>query len=156
MIIADLNGAGRLHGGRIIFLNLNLSLNDGERIGLIGPSGCGKSTLVRILAGLDQPDEGATTLRRGAKVAYLQQDFAGDPDRSAIEELLAAREDIQALAEAGMGLVIVSDDLPELLQNADRILVMNGGRAVAEMDAEQATEDQLYKAMLATTTETVQ
>ncbi len=63
---------------------------------------------------------------------------------------------IQALAEAGMGLVIVSDDLPELLQNADRILVMNGGRAVAEMDAEQATEDQLYKAMLATTTETVQ
>ncbi|KWV56575.1 sugar ABC transporter ATP-binding protein [Rhizobium altiplani] len=62
---------------------------------------------------------------------------------------------IQGLAEAGMGLIIVSDDLPELLQNADRILVMNGGRVVAEMDAEQATEDQLYKAMLATTTETV-
>ena len=63
---------------------------------------------------------------------------------------------IQMLAEAGMGLVIVSDDLPELLQNADRILVMNSGRVVAEMDAGQATEDQLYKAMLATTTETVQ
>jgi len=63
---------------------------------------------------------------------------------------------IQTLAEAGMGLVIVSDDLPELLQNADRILVMSGGRVVAEMDAEQATEDQLYKAMLTTTTETVQ
>lgn len=63
---------------------------------------------------------------------------------------------IQALAEAGMGLVIVSDDLPELLQNADRILVMNGGRVVAEVDAEAATEDQLYKAMLTTMTETVQ
>ncbi len=63
---------------------------------------------------------------------------------------------IQALAEAGMGLVIVSDDLPELLQNADRILVMNSGRVVAEVDAEAATEDQLYKAMLTTTTETVQ
>ncbi|AOF92592.1 sugar ABC transporter ATP-binding protein [Sinorhizobium sp. RAC02] len=63
---------------------------------------------------------------------------------------------IQTLAEAGMGLVIVSDDLPELLQNADRILVMNSGRVVAEMDAEQATEDQLYKAMLTTMTETVQ
>jgi simple sugar transport system ATP-binding protein len=63
---------------------------------------------------------------------------------------------IQALAEAGMGLVIVSDDLPELLQNADRILVMNSGRVVAEMDAEQATEDRLYKAMLTATTETVQ
>lgn len=63
---------------------------------------------------------------------------------------------IQALAEAGMGLVIVSDDLPELLQNADRILVMNSGRVVAEVDAEAATEDQLYKAMLTTATETVQ
>lgn len=63
---------------------------------------------------------------------------------------------IQALADAGMGLVIVSDDLPELLQNADRILVMNSGRVVAEVDAEQATEDQLYKAMLTATMETVQ
>ncbi|OLP62421.1 sugar ABC transporter ATP-binding protein [Xaviernesmea oryzae] len=60
---------------------------------------------------------------------------------------------IQALAEAGMGLVIVSDDLPELLQNADRILVMNGGRIVEEVEAERATEDQLYQAMLTTRTE---
>jgi simple sugar transport system ATP-binding protein len=63
---------------------------------------------------------------------------------------------IQTLAEAGMGLIVVSDDLPELLQNADRILVMNGGRVVAEMDAEQASEDRIYKAMLAATTGTVE
>ena len=47
-----------------------------------------------------------------------------------------------------MGLIIVSDDLPELLQNADRILVMNSGSIVAELDAAQATEDQLYQAMM--------
>ncbi len=63
---------------------------------------------------------------------------------------------IQTLSEAGMGLIIVSDDLPELLQNADRILVMNSGRIVAEMDADLATEDQLYRAMLSNTTENVQ
>nr|WP_210286969.1 sugar ABC transporter ATP-binding protein [Ancylobacter tetraedralis] len=56
---------------------------------------------------------------------------------------------IQLLAEQGMGLVIVSDDLPELLQNCDRILVMNGGRIVAEHDARAADEDLLYRAMLA-------
>lgn len=55
---------------------------------------------------------------------------------------------IQALAEAGMGLIIVSDDLPELLQNCDRIFIMNGGGIVAEFDAETADEDSLYKAML--------
>jgi simple sugar transport system ATP-binding protein len=63
---------------------------------------------------------------------------------------------IQTLAEAGMGLIVVSDDLPELLHNADRILVMNGGRVVAEMDAGQASEDRIYKAMLAATTGTVE
>lgn len=63
---------------------------------------------------------------------------------------------IQSLAEAGMGLIIVSDDLPELLQNCDRILVMNSGRIVAEFGAEEAQEDQLYKAMLTSKTENVQ
>lgn len=57
---------------------------------------------------------------------------------------------IQQLAEAGMGLIIVSDDLPELLQNCDRILVMKDGHVVSEFDARLADEDQLYKAMLAT------
>lgn len=58
---------------------------------------------------------------------------------------------IQQLAEAGMGLVIVSDDLPELLQNCDRILVMSNGRIVAAYDAGEATEELLYKAMLGST-----
>jgi simple sugar transport system ATP-binding protein len=63
---------------------------------------------------------------------------------------------IQSLAEGGMGLIVVSDDLPELLQNADRILVMNNGRVVAEFEGENTNEDQLYQAMLTSKTETVQ
>ncbi len=63
---------------------------------------------------------------------------------------------IQTLAEAGMGLIIVSDDLPELLQNCDRILVMNGGKVVAGFDADTASEDLLYKAMLTSKTENVE
>lgn len=55
---------------------------------------------------------------------------------------------IQRLAESGIGLIIISDDLPELLQNADRILVMNSGRIVAEVNADTSSEDQLYKAFL--------
>jgi simple sugar transport system ATP-binding protein len=47
-----------------------------------------------------------------------------------------------------MGLIIVSDDLPELLQNADRIMVMNGGQIVSEFEADKASEDDLYRAML--------
>ncbi len=63
---------------------------------------------------------------------------------------------IQVLAERGIGLIVISDDLPELLQNCDRILVMNGGRFVANLDASEATEEDIYHAMLASTSETVQ
>lgn len=60
---------------------------------------------------------------------------------------------IQALAAKGMGLVVISDDLPELLQNCDRILVMRDGRVAAELPAATASEEALYEAMLASPAE---
>jgi simple sugar transport system ATP-binding protein len=56
---------------------------------------------------------------------------------------------IQALAAEGLAVLIVSDDLPELLQNCDRILVMRRGRVRAELDAATTGEESLYRAMLA-------
>jgi simple sugar transport system ATP-binding protein len=56
---------------------------------------------------------------------------------------------MQALAEKGMALVVISDDLPELLQNCDRILVMRNGRVAADFAADEASEESLYDAMLA-------
>ncbi len=62
---------------------------------------------------------------------------------------------MQALAEAGMSLIVISDDLPELLQNCDRILVMRNGHLTAEFPADAASEEALYDAMLATPQEAV-
>jgi len=100
MIVADLASVSRVHGGRTIFRNLSWSLQDGEKVGLVGPSGWGKSTLIRVLAGEDKPDAGTVTLRRGARVAYLPQEFAGQPGRAAFDELLAASGDVAALEHA--------------------------------------------------------
>jgi ATP-binding cassette subfamily F protein 3 len=99
MIIADINGLARVHGGRTIFSGLSWSIQDDEKIGLVGPNGIGKSTLLRTLAGMESGDAGAVTLRRGLRVAYLPQEYAGDPERSVRAELLAARDDVAALEE---------------------------------------------------------
>ena len=56
---------------------------------------------------------------------------------------------MQKMAARGIGLLIVSDDLPELLQNCDRILVMNSGRIVKSLVANEATESLIYQSMLA-------
>ena len=99
MIIADLNNVARTHGGRTIFTGIAWSLQDGEKIGLVGPNGIGKSTLLRTLAGIEPPDAGNVTLRRGARVAYLPQEYNGEPSRNVLAELLAARADLAALEE---------------------------------------------------------
>ena len=55
----SLNQLGRKAGNRWILRHLDLCVNDGECLALVGPSGCGKSTTLRLIAGLDQPDEGS-------------------------------------------------------------------------------------------------
>ncbi len=54
---------------------------------------------------------------------------------------------IQKLTAQGLGVIIISDDLPELLQNCDRILVMRKGRVTNDFDANGLTEDVLYEAL---------
>lgn len=54
---------------------------------------------------------------------------------------------IQRLADEGMGVIIISDDLPELLQNCDGILVMRQGAIVATFDAATSSEEEIYQTM---------
>jgi ATP-binding cassette, subfamily F, member 3 len=97
MIIADISNLARAFGGRTIFSGLSWSIQDNEKIGLVGPNGVGKSTLLRTLAGMEEPDEGVIALRRGVRVAYLPQEYAGDPERPVIEELLAGHTELAAV-----------------------------------------------------------
>lgn len=55
---------------------------------------------------------------------------------------------IQRLAAEGLGVVIISDDLPELLQNCDRILMMHKGLITHTFNAENLSERSLYKALI--------
>ncbi len=82
---------------RPLFEGLSFGLFEGERTGLIGPNGTGKSTLLKILAGLETPDEGKVAARRGLRVGYLEQrdHFDAAPENWTVrEELVAALEDL--------------------------------------------------------------
>src|SRR5579864_7349210 len=72
-ILLSCQNLSKSFGARPLFENLSFGLFEGERTGLIGPNGSGKSTLLRILAGLDTPDSGTLSLRRGLRVGYLAQ-----------------------------------------------------------------------------------
>jgi len=63
----------KAYGSRVLFEDVNLSLDKGKRYGLIGANGAGKSTFLKILAGLEEPTEGEVIIGSGLKVGVLGQ-----------------------------------------------------------------------------------
>ncbi|MEL6338725.1 MAG: ABC-F family ATP-binding cassette domain-containing protein [Myxococcota bacterium] len=76
-------------GASPLFEELSFSVHEGDRLGLVGPNGAGKSTLLEIIAGRQEPDTGARTLRRQLRLGHVSQDPVFASDRS-IEEILVA------------------------------------------------------------------
>lgn len=71
-----------------LFNNVSFSLNEGESISIVGPNGCGKSTLLKIIAGIIKPDKGQVSVKKGAKLAYLDQTGASIDDNRCVYEIL--------------------------------------------------------------------
>ena len=126
MSLLTLEGCAKGFNDRQLFADVSLTLGEGERVGLLGSNGSGKSSLLRILAGVDPPDEGTRTVRRGLRLGYLEQEPAIDPGatlREVVREGFAERAAIEAqltrlheeLARAGEGA------LPRLLARQARL-----------------------------------
>ena len=93
---------------RLLFDDTAFSINEGEKVGLIGINGTGKSTLLKIVAGLEEPDDGSVVRRRNLYIRYLPQVpvfTAGDTVLDAIvrdnasEPHFSSREEIEASAK---------------------------------------------------------
>jgi ATP-binding cassette subfamily F protein uup len=77
--LLDAQGLRRSYGTRTVLDGVDLTLSEGDRVGVVGLNGSGKSTLGRLLAGVEEPDAGRIVRRGGTRLAYLGQepDFAG-------------------------------------------------------------------------------
>ena len=117
-------------GSRPLFENLSFGLFEGERTGLIGPNGTGKSTLLKILAGIEKPEDGLISMRKGLRVGYLpQQDRFEDAEEGLTAET-ALRRNL-----AGLGLedyeidmrVDVALDAAGFTDAGQRVAKLSGG-----------------------------
>ena len=85
--ILSVQNITKSYGSQPILNNLSLTIHAGERVGLIGRNGTGKSTLMKILAGLDTPDEGDITRKKGLRVGMLSQECVLDQSQTVGEVL---------------------------------------------------------------------
>ena len=74
-------------GERILFKDLDISINKGDKIALVANNGAGKSSLLKILAQVEEPDDGIVRLRKGVRSAYLSQEPDFDESLT-IQELI--------------------------------------------------------------------
>ncbi len=88
MISLQIENLTKSVGDRLLFGDVTLGVNEGDKIGIIAKNGAGKSTFLRILAGKEDYDSGKITLRNGLRVAYLDQDSHFSSGQSIIEACL--------------------------------------------------------------------
>jgi ATP-binding cassette ChvD family protein len=74
----------KAHGDKVILDGVTLAFIPGAKIGVVGPNGAGKSSVLRIMAGLDQPNNGEAFLAPGATVGILEQEPALNEDKSVL------------------------------------------------------------------------
>ena len=83
----------KAYGERVLLSKASLTIDEGERVGVVGRNGAGKSTFAKILAGVEPADGGTIALRRGARVAFLAQ----EPD---LDATLSVRKTVELGLEA--------------------------------------------------------
>ena len=97
MIILSAQHIAKSFGVNAVLRDVSLTVQQGDRIGLVGVNGCGKSTLMRILAGLDAQDGGEISLVRGLRVGYLAQQNMVTSGETVWDELQKVYEQVFAM-----------------------------------------------------------
>ncbi len=81
----DVQGLSKSFGALRLFEGINLSVSEGQKVGLIARNGTGKSTLLSIIAGRESADTGEIVFRRDLKVGFLEQSPVFDDNESVLD-----------------------------------------------------------------------
>ena len=126
MIILQANKIERSFAGDVLFENINLQVDERDRIALVGKNGAGKSTLLKILVGEEEPTSGEINKKKDISLSYLAQDSRFESSNTIYDEMLHVFDDLRKTEkslrqmELEMG-ETTGADLEKLMQDYDRL-----------------------------------
>lgn len=88
MNILSMDNIAKSYGGRYLFDGTSFYLQEGEKVGVIGINGTGKSTLLKMMAGLEEPDQGTVTMANHVVCSYLPQHPAFEETDTVLKAVL--------------------------------------------------------------------
>ena len=86
-MIITLENFTKSYGEKQLFAGVNLSMDAGDKVGIVGVNGTGKSTFLKAIAGLVPVDDGTMVTMRGLRIEYLAQDKVFDPEHTVLMEV---------------------------------------------------------------------
>ena len=95
MIILQANKIERSFAGELLFDNINLQVDERDRIALVGKNGAGKSTLLKILVGEEEPTSGEINKKKDTSLSYLAQDSRFESENTIYDEMLHVFDDLR-------------------------------------------------------------
>ena len=126
MIILQANKLERSFAGEVLFDNINLQVDERDRIALVGKNGAGKSTLLKILVGEEEPTSGEINKKKDISLSYLAQDSRFESENTIYDEMLHVFDDLRRTEkqlrqmELEMG-EKSGEDLNRLMSDYDRL-----------------------------------
>ena len=126
MIILQANKIERSFAAEVLFDNINLQVDERDRIALVGKNGAGKSTLLKILVGEEEPTSGEINKKKDISLSYLAQDSRFESENTIYDEMLHVFDDLRRTEnqlrqmELEMGEKF-GEDLDKLMSDYDRL-----------------------------------
>ena len=126
MIILQGNKLERSFSGDVLFDNINIQVDEKDRIALVGRNGAGKSTLLKILVGEEAPTSGEINQKRDLSLSYLAQDSRFESENTIFDEMLHVFDDVRSmenrLRRMEMQMAEVTGDaFDQLMSDYDRL-----------------------------------
>ncbi len=123
------------YGEKVLFADISFGIDEGEKIGIIGVNGTGKSTLLKLLAGIEWPDQGKVTTGNSVSLEYLPQNPEFEESATVLQQVFKGNSPVmKLLREYELALEKLNED-PDEPRLQQRLIAL--GQQMDELDAWQ-------------------